>query len=192
MPDNTKTNAYSAAVTIGVIQRLLDRIVAYLAETHVTPEGCLSPADQWAVRILESRKRLYDRIYQSQFGEDRARAVALCELSLARPDNGDLMDWAGRRHGVGRLDCRACLVDYVNGDGPVPIRRTLTAVCPHCKGGVLHVASYEIPVGNVVITVRGGETSPVARQGGLEGILGPVKLYKCDNCGVSAYTKTKA
>lgn len=168
-----------------LVKQKLTRSIKALAK-HYAVDGRLPPDIQYAVRILESRQRLWDRIYLKQYGPPALRAMAEQELNLNR-DNGELIALGNKKHGVGRLNCRACDYDYDN-SGPFPVAIPQSTVCPTCQKGVKHVFTmskppdpYQTPT--QVETIESGTSQTPLRElyNGSKSVLW-VKVCHCDWC----------
>ena len=168
----------TAQAAMDLVNSKLTRVIRYLATQN--RDGSLPPALQHAVRIIESRKRLWLRNFNATFSTNtEVRNRALAELQLVKQDNGDVFRFCNGNHGVGRLDCMSCDFDYVEMNG-FPVQKPLCAICPHCRAGVLHIKTLgEWPEGTIIDPVsKTSETKPeyICRR-------------KCDNCSFSTEEK---
>jgi hypothetical protein len=155
-------DADSASAIVLEIQNKLRRIIKTLDST--------SSSHQHAVRIINSRIRLLDRLYASLYLDGTAKHLADVELSLDS-DNGDLLDFGGRRHTIGLLTCKACATGIAS-DSPFPKR--LIRLCGICHKGACH--------STVQVTTKDGK--PISSGSTLvpEDTVATV-LYQCEKCG---------
>lgn len=179
------TRRDSSREAVQLIQDKLNRAIIAIHRAYGSDGQPLDPALQRAVRILRSRQRLLDRLWQAEYGVPELAARARLELSLSKQDTGELLKFGEKQHSVGRLDCRSCDSE-TNPDNAFGLR-SLASVCNECKGGVLHVIAVleavnpEVPslttiVGEVIDpTLVLSRTSPIPSR--------LVRVYLCDNCG---------
>lgn len=168
-----------AKKTIDAICGKLQRAVEALQRHEVG--GRLVEADQHAVRILESRQRLLERLFLFVHGLDAEKDIAKVELMVRRNDDGSLIQLGEKKHGVGRLECRAC--DRAE-DGSREAK-----LCPTCRSGIQHVFTTRID-GADGVEIEGGNLPPVpvlqnalrSRQGLGTGDFLVVRVRECDNC----------
>ena len=159
-----------------VVKDYLARVISSVVKMHIV-DGRLPDYAQHAVRILESRQRELDRIINAKYGSGDIQLYAKAELSLVKPDMGDLIVMGGRRHSVGRLDCRACLFEY--SDVVISAIQQvvyLSRVCTACSQGVQHVLMVpekELPMP--------GLPMPESEPDKAEDLI--VEAYWCDVCG---------
>ena len=171
-----------------ILSLKLENAIFKGVQTHEV-SGRLSPADQHAVRILRSRIRLINRLYDSQYGEEPKKSNAQIELSLKKQDDGSIVNYFAKNHGVGRLDCKACACNY---DGGFP--KSLSKLCTACKSGIMHACAVLSSDPNMAIpsqpVVAPTLTPPEPakgegngeRTGGFEGEYWYTYLV-CENCG---------
>lgn len=167
--------------SIQKINAKLKRVIRYLAYSRITPGGRLDPTDQRAVRLIESRQRLLEREWYARFGNDVQRERARIELQVDR-DRGDLIHLAGRNHGVGRLDCRACDVEVEPAAGELGVGRLVSKarLCGYCHKGILHVYSVAEDLGPSPST---GEGALMPLRGDLPGKNVIIRTFhECDGC----------
>src|ERR1017187_1132029 len=177
-----------------ILSLKLENAIFKGVQTHEV-NGRLSPADQHAVRILRSRIRLINRLYDVQYGEEPRKSNAQIELSLKRQDDGSIVTLFDKNHGVGRLDCKACACDYSNG-----FPKSLAKLCTSCKYGVMHACAVlssdpnlAPPTPNLVATPL---TPPEQAKGEGNGDLSVEsdgrfwsQTFICDNCGIQMLVK---
>ena len=166
------TNVQEIVVTL--VSKKLGRVIKYIAENGGRP---LRPEQQHAIRILESRKRMWRREFLARYGVGQAHARAVIELQkIKSQDNGDLLEFNGSKHGVGRLDCTACDFAYTDYGG-FPMQESMAQVCPKCSSGVFHVKTIgRWPEGTVI--------DPVTRTSEKEPVYW--RHFICDHCGYTA------
>lgn len=160
------------------VQEKLDRIAAYL-KTYIAGDGRLDEGDQYAVRVIESRKRFLDLLYKSAWGPEQERDETRDKL-LVR-DVGVLFMVGDVRHGKGNFSCRACDRvpsgnDFVNG----------ARLCLSCRKGVQHLGTQRQSTGNPLVT---SDDMPMIRPGVRytppNQLYTVTQTYVCDNCGQS-------
>jgi hypothetical protein len=160
---NTEEDDGARKLVVGYLQSSIQHIFQ-----HYKGISQLPPEEQWAIRILKSRQRLINRIFDSKWGGPQAREKAIVELSLSSKDDGSLLLIEGRSHSKGRLDCTACDSDY---SGTFPV--SLAKLCPSCRKGICHA----------------WEEQPLSQVSEVEGMQAGVsqlgkKWYSCDWCEV--------
>ena len=171
-------NQESAQIAVTQVQKKLDRIKSYIIESR---KGNITPADQRAIRLLASRHRLLQRLYDRAYGPEEAKVRAKQELNLETQDRGDLLTLAGRQHAIGRLDCRACDCNY---DSAFP--KPLARVCSVCGKGVMHAYTVVEEKGGTPTTTNPQVIDSRGSQGDLKGY--PVvyqSRYFCEFCSVT-------
>lgn len=193
-PQLSNTEADDTGASIQAVCKKLDHVIGYLKILgQVT-----NPNIQHAIRIIQSRKRELHRIWDSRYGGVFAMTKARIELSVAKRDMGQLVVIGEKKHGVGRLDCRACataIVSTVSSLFPMPLSR----LCNHCSSGIQH--AYEIEDFTPAVEPGGPNPSDQPAQRAVEVANGPQDLqilvdqpitpgilrverhFHCDNCG---------
>ena len=156
------------------LTRIIKAIVTSAGGIHL-----LTPDQQYAVRILQSRKRAWGREYDVLYSPiTKMRERAQIEIHLDS-DKGELLDFCHNKHGKGRLDCQACDFEYVDLNG-FPMQESMAQVCPHCRAGILHVKTLgEWPKGTKV------------ENGASEVKPDFYRHYLCDKCGWSSKASVK-
>ena len=135
-----EAKAEIALSSITTIKAMLDHAIRALVSIYVDKDTHRLPPDiQHAIRILQSRQRYNDRLWLSKYGTGPEQERAQIELFINR-DFGDLLELEGKKHGIGRLGCKACDYEY-QGLTPVPLSRR----CPHCSRGIQH--AVQVPTG---------------------------------------------
>lgn len=178
-------------IVIDALLTKLAHIRKVFIEGHLC-QGKMAPEDQWALRILQSRERLLKRIFLANWGHGEEQRRAEIELHLQRRDNGDVLRWTGKIHGVGRFGCRACESVPVRGDEGIFMQVPLGRLCRACNGGIQHCMDWAIGDGAVseAFSDVGGVTvvpGPEIAQESNESDGGAFyRLYLCDNCGAAA------
>jgi hypothetical protein len=129
------TPSEESKIAVDLLCEKIDRVIKHIASCRPFTES-----DQRAVRLLNSRKRLYWRLHDLRYGSDEQQARAKIELNLAHQDDGETTELQGRRHVIGWLSCRACETDQKDGQ-PFPV--SIARLCKKCKAGVQHAC----PVG---------------------------------------------
>ena len=179
--------ATKARTSVDAIILKLNRCIEKGPKTHITPEGRLDDADQYAVRILSSRIRLLNRLWIASYGDQHERMRARTELSIKNRDAGDIMKIGEKNHSIGRLDCRACDLEEVAVNG-VTIRQSAARLCTRCNQAIQHVftkrsdtlKSDNLGVSDVDEVQRALET----RYPQLKGSRFPVvQCFSCELCG---------
>jgi hypothetical protein len=184
-----------ASVTL--VTQKLDRVKHYLVDRY-SVNGRLEPADQHALRVIESRKRELQRILliKTRPAGDTERQKAEAELRMKRRDNGEIFRWRLTSHGYGQLGCHGCEYIYKNTmvgtHGmqialPVPVKVVINRVCPECGQGVMHsqvVESAQEALGGVEAFWRVCEIATEAgtRPGSTE-LEESAILMVCEACG---------
>lgn len=183
----------AARTSVDSITSKLTRCIDAL-KVHVTPEGRLDEYDQHAVRILQSRIRFLERLFNYLYGTEAEKTTANIEMNLvARRDDGTVVQIGEKKHGQGRMDCRACDTEEIKIDGRA-VQRIATRLCVNCLQGIQHTYTERMDPKMSLIEHGVGITipdevqnAPDARYGhadrGNEPILAVVQHRKCDNCG---------
>ena len=195
----------AARTSVDSLTQKLTRCIDAL-KVHVTAEGRLDDADQHAVRILESRIRFLERLYNYLYGTEEEKAIANIEMNLVhKRDDGTLVQLGEKKHAQGRMDCRACdreeveVVNHMDGDPKNNaisnlerrmIQRTATRLCTRCLSGIQHTYVERTegqlegyPAGDGVIIPPVVVNALGAPNDGDKPILAVVQHRKCDNCG---------
>lgn len=176
-----------AAVMLGVILNKLDSIKRKIINEHVV-NGKLDADNQYAVRIIASRERLINRIYQARYGDGEMARLAKLELRLPNEDRGDVFRWESKVHSVGWFGCRACDYEY-QPMGGLQMRTGLNRLCVHCQDGVQHTTTVEgakavqeglQAIEGLSCTYIGEEIAQRASCGDIGGVY---RVYVCDKCG---------
>ncbi len=184
-------NKQAARTSVDSLTDKLDRCIHAL-KVHVTGEGRLDDADQHAVRILESRKRFLERLFNYLYGTPQEKAVAEIEMIVNKRDDGTLVKLGEKQHAQGRMDCRACDREEVTVNGQT-IQQTATRLCVNCKAGIQHTyvermdpdtSLIEHGVGIVIPDVVKNAPDPRYGQAdkGQGPVLAVVQHKRCDNC----------
>lgn len=152
---------------------------------------------QHAVRVVEASKRNVQRGFDAQFGNDADRARAKFELTLTKPDIGNIFEWMQRKHSVGRFSCTACSVDMQDTGNPFgPARIGLVRACAECGHGIQHAGRILADAEDAVTAALGDTDGPEApprleiAHGAIICDVGGVYLmHLCDSCGAYHWQK---
>ena len=130
------TDEQQARLAADMIKEKYDRVKAYLLNQRAKcQQGQELLNNAYAIRIVDSRKRAIDRLFNARYGTEQQQHVARIELALKTQDTGKLIqDENGRQHVQGRLDCRGCDTKPGEGEMPVP----MTTLCLKCQNGLQH------------------------------------------------------
>jgi hypothetical protein len=193
--DYIRIKRQAARSSVDTVTQKLNRCIEPLKK-HVTLEGRLDEGDQYAIRVLNSRIRFLERLFNFLHGTPRQKERAEIELLKVRKrDDGQLIQLGEKNHSVGRLDCKACDWQEVDIDGTIT-RESAGRLCTSCGAGIQHVyiermdmkdPLYSIPP---VLTPTEPElNAPATRYDALQ----VWKRYVCDVCGAvdSQYTGTE-
>lgn len=171
----------TAKASIETISSKLTHAVEQLKK-HVQADGKLDPYDQHAVRILHSRQRvlqaIWDFLYSSGQEQERAR-ISL--TVLAHSDDGTLKQIGEKLHSLSRWDCRACdLVENAAGERVVG-----TKLCPHCQKGLMHLYTAKKEEGGYVPPPTPPANALRTRHEPVDGevIVTLTQVFECDHCG---------
>jgi hypothetical protein len=182
--------AQTARASVDAITAKLKRCIEPLKQ-HVTPEGRLDDGDQYAMRVLESRIRLLERMWAFLHGDPKQVERANIELVVHKRDDGTLIQLGEKKHGVGRLDCRACDNEEIEING-VKVQQSASKLCTICQAGIMHCYTQRIdgfePTPSLTEGV--GELNALAtRYDALnqspqasQGEVWVYKVLKCDSC----------
>jgi hypothetical protein len=161
------------------IKHKLKRVIFSLI-THTETNGRLSKENQHAVRILESRMRAFDREWNARFGDLVSKMRAEVELQC-NSDTGELIQLGEKWHGKGRLDCRACDVEYELLTGTqIPSIIPLSSKCLYCKRGITHVFTRRDEGGYPYLPSTPQQLAISGQNQPNE--VATVRVYQCDAC----------